>query len=43
MIADVFTKAVEQDVFHRFRDLLLNAESDSTVLAKIFRLLAKWM
>ncbi|KAL1500408.1 hypothetical protein AB1Y20_013065 [Prymnesium parvum] len=43
MIADVFTKAVEQDVFQRFRELLLNAERDATVLSKVYRLLARWM
>jgi len=43
MIADIFTKAVEQEVFQRFRDLLLNAEREASVLNKISRLLAKWM
>lgn len=43
MIADIFTKAVEQDTFYRLRDWLLNADSEKATVKRIMKLLGRMM
>ena len=40
MIADVFTKAVEEEIFHRCKHALRNTNRESYITGKISRLMA---
>lgn len=41
MVADIFTKAVDQDTFYRLRDWLLNADSERATVKRALKLLSR--